>query len=689
MPANPILGLLGGLGQGLAEGQKQKRDAEYKKALTDHIKTQAKLDQQKIDLMAMQGQLEGNKFDIFKQMMSGGVSPSADQMVPKNPKALMPQSGGGQIQPQSFNQSQQLNSINPKFGDLINQVASEQGVDPKLLASVITHESNFDPTATSPKGAMGLMQLMPETASQLGVKDPYDPVQNVTGGAKYLKSLLTQFNGDIPKTIAAYNAGPGRVEQGQLPEETKMFVPKVMATYQSLQQPQQGKNNMYQGMSEDFINRFQAMNAAYKSQTGKDINVTDAFRTNAQQAEVYRNKPNLAAPPGYSNHEKGMAMDINTTQANELAQMGLLDKFGFTRPMLGQGSSGKNEPWHIELNPSVIQNQGQPNIVSAQYSPQQGQANQSPQGQMQQPGQPMTAPGGRPILSDRDRFSIALQYFGGVKLPDRKNPLKYDVGDRIMVADPDNPESILAVIPKTPDTITVTKTDEKGQKWNEYYTQPRPGQPAQALGRIQVEPGAYQQGLLKGMTATGELITGPSGKELGEKEGQAAKAKNEVAGMPIDQATKRQLAQSGINDLQTAKGLIFTKDGKIDTTNLVNADIGTPFTQGRNLESLIFTSIDSVLRAASGATINMNEWPRYKKMYVPSSLDDSKTAREKVVRLETFLSGLLEKIEPGYMNKVNLQPTPELNTSKQAPQTSGGINSGKILKYNPQTGMVE
>jgi soluble lytic murein transglycosylase-like protein len=114
---------------------------------------------------------------------------------------------------------------------LINQVASEQGVDQRLLRAVVEAESDFNPGEVSNKGAMGLMQLMPGTAKELGVGDPFNPYQNLTGGARYLKSMLRQFNGDVSLALAAYNAGPGAVrEYGGIPNypETKNYVKKIL-----------------------------------------------------------------------------------------------------------------------------------------------------------------------------------------------------------------------------------------------------------------------------------------------------------------------------------------------------------------------------------------------------------------------------------------------------------------------------
>ena len=118
---------------------------------------------------------------------------------------------------------------------MILQSAKKYGVDPRLVSAVAETESNYRPDAVSSAGAVGVMQLMPETASSLGVQNIYDPSQNIDGGVKYLKEMLSDFNGDVRKAVAAYNAGPQAVKEynGVPPyAETQNYVNKVLDLYQ-------------------------------------------------------------------------------------------------------------------------------------------------------------------------------------------------------------------------------------------------------------------------------------------------------------------------------------------------------------------------------------------------------------------------------------------------------------------------
>lgn len=116
----------------------------------------------------------------------------------------------------------------------VEEAGSRQQIDPDFIASIIRAESGGNPRAVSPKGARGLMQLMPQTAARLGVQNSFDPAANVDAGTRYLRQLLEQYHGDAVRALAAYNAGPQRVEQyrGVPPyRETRAYVSRIIRDY--------------------------------------------------------------------------------------------------------------------------------------------------------------------------------------------------------------------------------------------------------------------------------------------------------------------------------------------------------------------------------------------------------------------------------------------------------------------------
>lgn len=125
-----------------------------------------------------------------------------------------------------------------RFRELVAAVAQTTAVDPRLLHAMIAVESGYNPQAVSPKGAIGMMQLMPATARRYGITDMRDPQQNILGGARYLSDLLRMFNNDLNLAVAAYNAGENAILRHgrQIPpyQETRAYVPKVLALYERL-----------------------------------------------------------------------------------------------------------------------------------------------------------------------------------------------------------------------------------------------------------------------------------------------------------------------------------------------------------------------------------------------------------------------------------------------------------------------
>lgn len=123
-----------------------------------------------------------------------------------------------------------------RYGAHVAQVAAALRIDAALVHAVVAAESGYNPSARSPKGALGLMQLMPETARRYCVRNPYDPLENLRGGSQYLSDLLRRYNNDTRLALAAYNAGEGAVAQygNQVPPyaETQAYVPKVLRLYE-------------------------------------------------------------------------------------------------------------------------------------------------------------------------------------------------------------------------------------------------------------------------------------------------------------------------------------------------------------------------------------------------------------------------------------------------------------------------
>ena len=150
--------------------------------------------------------------------------------------------GGGEVglpptAVRGFVPDEVLDEVAAPGGDirtLAIQAAERHGLDPDLVLAVVAVESSFRPEAQSPKGAQGLMQLMPATAAELGVKNAFDPAENLDGGTRHLGALLTLYGGDLTRALAAYNAGVGAVQKNKgVPpyRETREYVRKVLKQY--------------------------------------------------------------------------------------------------------------------------------------------------------------------------------------------------------------------------------------------------------------------------------------------------------------------------------------------------------------------------------------------------------------------------------------------------------------------------
>ena len=165
-------------------------------------------------------QLLGDKYRL--QMTGGFVEVPVEEVVAIEPEEV-------------FTPAPVKPAVKPPYRELVEAAAARYKVDADLITSVIAVESNFDPKAKSRRDARGLMQLLPETAARLGVKDIYDPQENIDAGTRYLRDLLQKYGNDLVLALAAYNAGPERVQQyGRVPPfaETISYVRRVKHGYE-------------------------------------------------------------------------------------------------------------------------------------------------------------------------------------------------------------------------------------------------------------------------------------------------------------------------------------------------------------------------------------------------------------------------------------------------------------------------
>jgi hypothetical protein len=170
--------------------------------------------------------------DIYKYVDENGVLCYTDAPFGKKANRVIKEKA--ETTPDQQQPAQTDSKGNTDYHGIVHEKAAVYNIDPSLIKAVIKTESNWNSRAISRKGAIGLMQLMPTTASEMNVRNPFNPEENIEGGTKYLKYLLERFNGDLTLALAAYNAGPKTVEKfGLVPPitETKQYVSKVLSLY--------------------------------------------------------------------------------------------------------------------------------------------------------------------------------------------------------------------------------------------------------------------------------------------------------------------------------------------------------------------------------------------------------------------------------------------------------------------------
>jgi hypothetical protein len=166
-------------------------------------------------------QLNGDKYRL--QMAGGSVEIAVEEVVAIEPEEV-------------FTPAPAAPAVRPPYRELVEAAAARYNMDADLIKSVIAVESNFDPKAVSPKKARGLMQLLPETAARLGVRNIEDPQENIDAGTRYLRELLQRYNNNLVLALAAYNAGPERIQRyGRVPPfaETISYVRRVKRDYEN------------------------------------------------------------------------------------------------------------------------------------------------------------------------------------------------------------------------------------------------------------------------------------------------------------------------------------------------------------------------------------------------------------------------------------------------------------------------
>lgn len=272
-------------------------------------------------------------------------------------------------------------NVPAEYVSLVKESANSFGISFPLMSGLIQQESQWNPDAVSSAGAQGLTQLMPETARQLGVTDPFDPAQSIEGGSRYLADMLDRFNGSIELALAAYNAGPNAVEKhDDIPpiQETQDYVPAVLdyaqqfgdgsrcvtanypegkpgpwGNFENGKIPLEALEPISTGhyLRPDAAEAFLAMSEAYEQEFGRPIGITDSYRDYPSQVLCKLRKGSLCAEPGTSIHGWGLAVDLVYGSWDSATMRWLqvnAGKYGWFHPSWAQRDGSKPEPWHWE-----------------------------------------------------------------------------------------------------------------------------------------------------------------------------------------------------------------------------------------------------------------------------------------------------------------------------------------------------
>lgn len=203
-------------------------DEKNFRQLIEIIRLRMMLDEHVLDFMREKRD-DQSLYQRFAQWQVGGLNAVSHTAETVTPASAAPTKENAPEEVPSVVRVRKVSDRARQYEPIIQQASQAYGVDPALIRAVIRAESNFKNESTSPKGAMGLMQIMPGTAKDLGIRDAYDPLQNIMGGTRYLKSLLDRYSGDVPTALAAYNWGMGNVERRpeKLPRETRVYISRI------------------------------------------------------------------------------------------------------------------------------------------------------------------------------------------------------------------------------------------------------------------------------------------------------------------------------------------------------------------------------------------------------------------------------------------------------------------------------